>query len=267
MIPAVPRLTVMHVAPHPDDELLGAPATLMALRDAGWAVLNVACGLGRPVDAERRRAELTEACRRARFDLDIIADAPPIGARDDHVRAERELTDVLAVRLAERLPDWIIGPSVADGHHGHETVARATRCAIEHVGRPARWAMWGLWGDLPLANVLVPFGEERVAEIASALAAHAGELARSDYAALTEARARMNAILGAERVLGFGSGRLEAPCAELLTDVRFDGAQWAWLAPRNLDPEDPLAGTPAAPIAWWLDRASPQAVMRSMRWS
>jgi LmbE family N-acetylglucosaminyl deacetylase len=28
-------MLVLHLAPHPDDELIGAPATLMALRDAG----------------------------------------------------------------------------------------------------------------------------------------------------------------------------------------------------------------------------------------
>lgn len=43
----------------------------MALRDAGWYVVNLACGLGRPAHAERRRAELAEACRRAGFELVI----------------------------------------------------------------------------------------------------------------------------------------------------------------------------------------------------
>jgi LmbE family N-acetylglucosaminyl deacetylase len=194
----------MHVAPHPDDELLGAPATLMMLRDEGWAVLNVACGLGRPADAERRKAELIEGCSRAGFDLEILEGAPPIGGDDDLARAERELTGLLAGRMAEHLPDWILGPSIADGHHGHEVVARATRNAIVEVGRPARWAMWGLWGDLPLPNLLVPFGDDRLAEISGALEAHAGELARNDYLGLMEARARTNAILGVERVRGFG---------------------------------------------------------------
>jgi len=31
---------VLHLAPHPDDEALGAPATLLALRDAGHRVIN-----------------------------------------------------------------------------------------------------------------------------------------------------------------------------------------------------------------------------------
>ncbi|MGO9823020.1 MAG: PIG-L family deacetylase, partial [Solirubrobacteraceae bacterium] len=70
---------VIGVSPHPDDELLGAPATLMGLRDAGWRVINFACALGRPEDHGRRRAELTRACELAGFEL-VIADPPvPIG--------------------------------------------------------------------------------------------------------------------------------------------------------------------------------------------
>ena len=36
--------TLLHLSPHPDDELAGMPATLMALRDAGWRIVNLACG-------------------------------------------------------------------------------------------------------------------------------------------------------------------------------------------------------------------------------
>ena len=50
--------TILHLSPHPDDEIAGAPATLMALREAGWRVVNVACGLGRPAQHQRRRAEV-----------------------------------------------------------------------------------------------------------------------------------------------------------------------------------------------------------------
>ena len=60
---------VLHCAPHPDDEAIGAPATLMALRDAGWRVVNLACGLGDPGRRRLREAELREACRLAGFEL------------------------------------------------------------------------------------------------------------------------------------------------------------------------------------------------------
>ena len=68
-------LTVLHLSPHPDDEVLGAGATLLGLREAGHRVINLACSLGRPEQQERRRAEVTEACRRAGFEL-IVHDPP-----------------------------------------------------------------------------------------------------------------------------------------------------------------------------------------------
>jgi LmbE family N-acetylglucosaminyl deacetylase len=38
--------TALLLSPHPDDELLGCPAHLFALRDAGWRIVNVALSLG-----------------------------------------------------------------------------------------------------------------------------------------------------------------------------------------------------------------------------
>ena len=46
-------MRVLHISPHPDDELMGAPATLMALRDAGHEVTNLALTLGREADHGR----------------------------------------------------------------------------------------------------------------------------------------------------------------------------------------------------------------------
>ena len=87
-------MLVLHASPHPDDELIGAPATLMALRDAGHEIVNLACSFGRPADAATRRAEVEEACRRAGFEL--VADVEPV-----------EL-------LRERSFDLVIGPSPHD---------------------------------------------------------------------------------------------------------------------------------------------------------
>lgn len=52
-----------------DDELLGAPAALFCLRDAGYRVVNLACSYGRQADRTRRRGELAEALKRARIEL------------------------------------------------------------------------------------------------------------------------------------------------------------------------------------------------------
>ena len=60
-------ICVLHLSPHPDDEVLGAGATLMGLREHGHRVINLACSLGRPDQQERRRREVEEACERAGF--------------------------------------------------------------------------------------------------------------------------------------------------------------------------------------------------------
>jgi LmbE family N-acetylglucosaminyl deacetylase len=164
--------SVLHVSPHPDDEVLGAPATLMALRDDGWTVVNFACSLGRAEDSARRRRELTEACRRARFALVVPDRLPGISIDDNSRHAQAELGELLAGLLVSRHPQLVVSPSPHDGHHGHEVVARALRDAVERVGQPIHWAMWGLWSDLALPNLLTPFDAERLREIDYALRAH-----------------------------------------------------------------------------------------------
>ena len=88
--------TLLQLSPHPDDELAGMPATLMALRDAGWRIVNLACGLGRPEQHERRLAELEEACRRAGFELRLCDPPLALSADDDLRAAEVTLVDRLA---------------------------------------------------------------------------------------------------------------------------------------------------------------------------
>jgi LmbE family N-acetylglucosaminyl deacetylase len=193
-----PAETVLHLAPHPDDEALGACATLLALRDAGWRVVNLACGLGSDPSARAtRRAEVTEACRRARFELHV--------AGSDDV--DREVADA----LARERPALVVSPDPDEIHPAHAAVGRAAERA-----RPARWWTWALWGRLARPTMLVPFGPERLAEILHVLEAHASQLARNDFATLARARAEAAAVLGPELIGGFGSPGISEPYAELL---------------------------------------------------
>jgi LmbE family N-acetylglucosaminyl deacetylase len=243
--------TVLHLSPHPDDELLGAPATLMALRDAGWRVVNLACGLGSEVaDRERRRAELVEACRRARFELRLAApDAEEIAAA-----------------VAETGAELVVSPSPHDGHPAHELVAREARTALASPDPgPPRWWLWGLWADLPLPTLLVIFDDERRREIDHALGAHATQLARSDLSRLLAARAQAAAVLGPERVLGFGTPGTGAPYAELLTELVPAAGSWRAGAPRVLDPDAPFADATGEALDWWLDAPSVRSRARPPR--
>lgn len=252
-------LTVLHLCPHPDDEAIAVPATLMALRDAGHRVVNFACGLGRPADHARRRAELEEAARRSRFELRVHDPPLAISAGDDLPLAQARLTRAVEQLLDEEQVSLVVSPSPHDRHPGHELVGRAARDVLAARGRSApRWWLWGLWADLPLPTLVTPFGEERLAEVLRTLDAYTGENARNDYPAMVAARGTVNRVLGAERAFGFGRPGIDAdPYAELLTEVVRREGGWHAAAPRLLDERDPLASPgPYSAIDWWIAEPS-----------
>lgn len=228
----------LHLAPHPDDELIGAPATLMALRDRGWRIVNLAFGLGRRrAEHRRREVELREACARAGFELLLGRE---VGAAIDEVQ-----------------PAVVVSPSPRDRHPAHEVVAAAAREALE-AGRGGvpRWWMWGIWGPLERPTLGTGFGEERLEEILTALAAHRGELERNDYRRLVRGRAEANSCLAPELLHGFGSAaRPPQPYAELLTELVGSRRGWLLGSARWLDPDDPLAAPTAADAGLLADPA------------
>ena len=219
-------MLVLHASPHPDDELLGAPATLMALRDAGHEIVNVACSLG---DEPERGGELEEACRRAGFEL-VVAPETELG------RLWQELS-----------PDLLIGPSPHDRHPAHERVGRA----LLEAGAKRIW-LWGMWGELRFPTTVVEYGEERLHEIVSALEAHQSQLRRNDYRRLVVGRGSAETVLAAERVFGFGSPGLAGPYAESTSELVRNGSGWRLGAPRRLDPAAPFVEPTGPAVDAWL---------------
>jgi LmbE family N-acetylglucosaminyl deacetylase len=255
----MPQRTVLAVSPHPDDELLGAPALLMALRDAGWRVVNLVCSLGREGDRERRRREVTAACQAAGFQLVVPNEPPPISSDADLAAAQPVLAGLIAGVIDSSGADIVVGPSPHDGHHGHEVVGRAVRDALEAGVAQMAVAFWAVWGDLPLPNLIVRFSGERLSEIQGALRSHAGELARNRLDLLVESRAVASAVLGPERVFGFGIAGGPHRYAELLMHVIWSRkAGWRLAAPREFDPQDPVASDDGLgpDVGWWLHEAS-----------
>ena len=249
-------MLVLHASPHPDDELVGAPATLMALRDAGHEVVNVACSLGRSEDAAQRGAELEEACRRAGFEPPVVLDdalssvpREPGPVRDE---AERRLADELRRLCDERSPDLVVGPSPHDRHPGHELVGRALVSALEVGPGPERLWMWGLWGELPFPTTIVEYGEQRLEEILHALEAHESQLARNDYRRLVAGRGSAEAVLAAELAFGFGGDGLDGPYVEATTEAVRGASGWRLGAARRLDTSDPFPEPAGPDIGWWL---------------
>ena len=233
--------TVLHVSPHPDDEVLGAGATLAALRDRGWRVVNLACSLGRPADRGRRRAELEAALRLLRFESEVVEPPVALGA-DDDLRAGEDRVAAVTAEAADRLrAALIISPGPEDAHHAHAAVGRGVaRTGGSGGSGSRRWWAWSLWRDLERPTLYVPWDGRRLAELSAALACHAGELERNGYGDFLAARGRLQAVLGAERVFGFGSGpAAPEPYADLLTEWHWIGDRW--------EPGSPTLLTTGAP--------------------
>jgi len=241
--------TALHLSPHPDDEGLGAPVTLLLLVARGWRVVNLACTLGRAEQHARRRRELSESCRRLGLESEVVQ--PPVamsvGAGDDLDAARRELAGSIASALARLSPTLLIGPAPSDAHPAHAMVASAAADALTPGPAPTRWWQWSLWSDHPSPNLITPVSPEHIEAASHALEAHAGELARTDYHTLLRARAEVAGVVADERVFGFGSRRESslppAPrpaLAELLCDLERDDGPWRPRPPRLLDADTPL---------------------------
>jgi LmbE family N-acetylglucosaminyl deacetylase len=249
--------TVVHVAPHPDDEALGCPGALLHLLDRGWDVVSVIASLGFPHQWERRRGEFEEASRRANF-VPVFLEPPlAISLHDDLAGATERVASELPGIVASYEASVIVSPSPHDVHHGHEAVARGVQGALRSLPPTVRWWMWGIWGDLPAPNVFYPFGEPALARMLHVLQAYEGELERNDYRHLLSGRALSNAVLGSERVFGFGAGAASSlPYAEVLTEVRRVGDHWMASQAHHLD-EGPLLDEQfTVDLTAWLDAPS-----------
>jgi LmbE family N-acetylglucosaminyl deacetylase len=262
-------MRVLHVSPHPDDEVLGAPATLMALRDAQHDVLNLACSFGSTREAERR-AELVAALKVARFQWRETSRPIGISRSDDLEIAQTDLAQEIVTLIEGDAVELVVSPSPHDGHHGHEVVGRATLEAIAGLDEPPVLWMWGLWSDLPFPTLFVPFDDARLAEVIRCLEQHTGEIARSDYRAVVGGRSRALRVLGVERIFGFGEPKADGPYRHLLCDARPNAEvlteairaddDWFLGVPRIPDFHNPLAAAKrSGAIGWWLRGPSLQA--------
>ncbi|HWE65426.1 MAG TPA: PIG-L family deacetylase [Acidimicrobiales bacterium] len=228
--------TLVHVAPHPDDEAVGCPASLLHFKDRGWTIVNVIASLGFADQWARRRAEAEEASRRADF-VPVFLDPPlSISVGDDLELASERVAFELTQIVAEFDASIVVSPSPHDVHHGHESVGRGVQRALQELPESVRWWMWGVWGDLPAPNIFYAFDERVLARTLHILEAYEGELERNDYRRLLSGRAGANAVLGSERVFGFGSAAASTlPYAEVLTEVRHLHGHWMASAAHLLD--------------------------------
>ena len=98
------------------------------------------------------------------------------------------------------------------------------------------------------------------------LDAYAGELERNDYRPFLSGRAAANAVMGSERVFGFGSpAATTLPYAELVTEVRLLDGRFMASEPHYLDQgPEPEAGY-CLDLTPWLDAPSVHELVGCIR--
>ena len=167
--------SVLVVAPHPDDESVGAGGTIRLLADAGASVTVVFATSGEATSGApdapeevsfRRRSEAMAACR-------LLGAVPRFLDHPDG--ALSGATDLLAREMGEVVgelrPEAVFLPWFADGHPDHE----ACTVALSQAGIDPGVEVWGFetWTPLPanrLVDITPAIGAKRAAVAAHSTA-------------------------------------------------------------------------------------------------
>lgn len=151
---------VLVLAPHPDDEVIGAGGTLVALKRAGARVVCVqatdgsaGAALARTPFPERREARLREAEAVSR--AIGFAELHLWRADNGDFRATPELVDRLAKLLEQEQPAVVLVPFVTEAHEDHLTLCVVLARALARAALPGDARVFGyeVWSLVP-ANVV-----------------------------------------------------------------------------------------------------------------
>lgn len=145
-----PLRPLLIVAPHPDDETLGAGGLLSAWAGRGLPVTVLSVSDGEtarpevPGLAEIRHAELTRALRALGFEpdqADVIRLSLPDGKLDAYEQT-------IAARIGELLQpqSLLVAPFELDGHPDHDAAGRAAHTAVRT--RDATLVRYPIWAWL-----------------------------------------------------------------------------------------------------------------------
>jgi len=200
------RDPLLIVAPHPDDEVVGAGGLLALELAAGRtvAVVVVTDGAGAPQAAPRLTpAELVERrrqeCRAGLAELGecevTFLSSPSASLREPAGR--KRAADGIAAALLELAPADVFVTAPFEEHMTHRLVTRATVEAIRLLPSPGGMRLWGypvwgeLWGEEGVVRVDI---ESVVVSKRRAIAAHVSQVTARAYDEGTLAGNRHDAI-------------------------------------------------------------------------
>ena len=152
--------SVLVLAPHPDDEVIGAGGTLLKLERAGARVVCVqatdgsaGAALERSPEPERREARLREA--RSVASACRFADLHLWRVDNGNFRATDALVDRMRALLETERPALVLAPFVTEAHEDHLTLAAILARALERSPLPDDALVLGyeVWSLVP-ASVL-----------------------------------------------------------------------------------------------------------------
>lgn len=194
LVPAPAARSVLVLAPHPDDEVVGCGATLCLHSRAGAKVTVVCMTDGRLgnlrlqedglAGAERetlqrelvqvRKAEAAAAARILGVGELVFLDCPDGELRHTHETARR-----LGDLIARRRPDVVYIPYPTDRHRDHVETARIFSAVAKQVGDGCQVYAYEVWSPL-YPNCMVDIGD--VVEIKQkALLQFTTQLADNDF--------------------------------------------------------------------------------------
>ncbi len=204
---------VLILAPHPDDESIIGLLPLRLQQECGWRVTVAPVTLGsRPDRRAARKRELQAACRLLGFRLRFLKDGEP----------RRRVQDLLRTAA----PDLVVLPHARDGHPTHRSVHRLGVAALDALRTPFRVVETEYWHPLEKPNLMVAAKAADLNKLRRALACHAGEVARNDYARRLPAWMSDNVRRGTELVGGAGAAAPAIAHATLYRARRRAGGKW-----------------------------------------
>lgn len=231
-------------SPHPDDEALVGGLALRLRQRHGWRVVNVAVTLGsRPERRAARWGEAQACCAYLGFELISLTGVPgqaferitPEAAQGEPAHWGRAVQAAAALLRRVR-PRVVVAPHAGDGHAAHVGTHLLVRDALAACGDAADphlcWSEYWATQAEPRLRLELEAGE--AAQLVTACALHAGEVARHPYHLMLPALLTDSARRGTERVGTPGSAADGVALAALYGWQRWEGGRLAPLPPRTV---------------------------------